>query len=75
MLKTAICIESIVSWYQKFTLQSYTMSLLFKNCWLKEFTYLLIKFNKPKFFPWNTKNTEGHGENKQDTHHHSLREI
>ena len=34
------------------------MSLLFKNGSLAEVNYLLIRFNKTKFFPWNSKNTD-----------------
>ena len=67
-------IEWIIGWYQKFTLTSFTMSLLFKNYQLVEVTCLLTRCHKTKFFPWNTKNTEKHGANKQSTHHHSLRE-
>ena len=51
-------IEWIICWYQKFTLQSSTMYLLFKNYSLAEVTYLLIKFNKTKFFPWVKKYTD-----------------
>ena len=37
-------IEWIIAWYQKFTLKSSTMSLLFKNNWfIVEVTYLLIR--------------------------------
>ena len=43
--------EGIIHWYQKFTLQSFTMSLLLKNYWLVKVTYLLIRFNKIRFFP------------------------
>ena len=41
-----------------------TMSLFFKNYSLVEIMYLLIRFNKIKFFPWNTKNTDRNGINK-----------
>ena len=44
------------------------MSLLFKNYSLFEVAYLLNRFNKTKFFPWNTKNTDRSGANKQNTH-------
>ena len=64
--------ESIISWYQKFSLQSSTMPLLFKNYSLVKVTYLLIRFNKTKFFPRNTKNTDRNGVNKQNTHQHTL---
>ena len=43
-------IEWIICWYQKFTLQRSTMSLLFKNYWLEEVIHLLIRFSKTKFF-------------------------
>ena len=33
------------------------MYLLFKNYWLVEVTYLLIRFSKTKFLQWNTKDT------------------
>lgn len=57
--------RALVSEYhkdQKFTLQSFKMSLLFKNDCLVKVTCLLIRFNKTKLdsirlFPWNTKNT------------------
>ena len=48
------------------------MSLLFKNYSLVEVIHLFIRFNKTKFFPWNTKNTDRNGVNKQiftDTKH------
>ena len=38
---------------KKFTLQSSAMSCLFKNHWLVEVTYQLIRFNKINFFIWN----------------------
>ena len=31
-------------------------------------SHLLIRFNITKFFPWNTKNTDRNGINKQNTH-------
>ena len=40
--------------------------LFIKNYWLAEVTYLLIRFNKTNFFPWNTNNTERYGVNKQN---------
>ena len=46
-------ISWIIHWYQNFTLQSSIMSLLLENCQLVEVTYLLIIFNKTRFFPWN----------------------
>ena len=58
------------------------MILLFKNYLLVEVMYLLIRFSKSKFFPWNTNSTDGNGVNKQNTHthththtHQTLREI
>ena len=50
------------------TLQSSTMFLLLKKYRLVEVTYLLIRFNKTKFFPWNTKNAERCGISKKNTH-------
>ena len=47
--------EWIICWYQKFALQSSTMSLLLKNYWHVETTYLMIKFSNTKLFLWNTK--------------------
>ena len=38
---------------------------------LAEVTYLLIRFRKTKFFPWNTKNTNRKGTNKQNTQTHA----
>ena len=35
----------------------------FKNYSLIEVTHLLIRFNKTKFFLWNTENTDGNGVN------------
>ena len=49
------------------------MSFPFKNYWLIEITYLLIKFNNTKLFLWNT-NTKGYDVKKQHAHHHSVRE-
>ena len=51
----------LIRWYQKFFLQNYTVSLLFKSNWLVEVTVLLTRFNKRRFFPWNTKNTDRYG--------------
>ena len=62
-------IEWIIHWYQKFTLRSFTMSLLSKNYWIVEVTYMLIKYNKMRLFPWNTDRS---GKNKQNTNHHPL---
>ena len=64
---------SKIHWYQKFTLHNSIVSLLF-NYWLVEMMCLLLRFNKTKFFPWNTKNTYRYGVKKQKTNHHSLRE-
>ena len=36
--------------------------------WLAEVTYLLTRFKKIKFFPWNTKNADRNGINKQTAH-------
>ena len=63
--------EVIVYWHQKFTLQSFIMALLFKNYSLIEVMYLLIRFNKTRCFPQNTKNTAKNGTNKQHTHTHT----
>ena len=44
------------------------MPLLFKNCSMIEVKYFLIRFNKSKFFPGNTNNTDRNGvENKIHT--------
>ena len=44
------------------------MPLLFKNCSTIEVKYLFIRFNKSKFFPGNTNNTDRNGvENKIHT--------
>ena len=43
------------------------MSMFLKNYSLMELIYLLIKFNKSKFFPWNTNSTNGNSVNKQNT--------
>ena len=66
-------IELISCSYQTITWQNSTMFLLFKIYWLLEATYLLIRFNHTKFFPWNTRNTERYCANKQNLNHHSLR--
>ena len=51
------------------------MSLLFKIFSPVEVTYLLPRFSKIKFFPWNTKNVDKNGVNKQNIHtHQTLRE-
>ena len=50
------------------------MSLLFKNHWLVEVTYQLIRFNKINFFLLNTKNSDRYGVNIQNNHQNSLRE-
>ena len=47
------------------------MSLLSKNYSLAEIIYMLIRFNKSKFFPSNTYNADGHGVNTQNTHPHT----
>ena len=44
------------------------MPLLFKNYSLAEVPCWLIRFNKTKFFPWNTKNSDRNGINKENTH-------
>ena len=54
-------------WYQCLS----TMSFLFKNYSLVEVIYMLIRFNKAKFFQWNTNNTNRNGVNKQKTHTHT----
>ena len=61
-------------WQQLSVLQSFTMSLLFENVYLVEVIYLVIRFNKTKFLPWNANNTKGYSAHKQNTYHHSLRE-
>ena len=48
-----------------------TMSLLFNNYSLVEVIYLLIRFNKSKFFLSNKNNTDGNGVKKQHTHTHT----
>ena len=58
--------ERIISWYQKFTLQSSTMSFAFRK--LLTSGSHMNRFNKTEFFPWNTKNTDRNGINKQSTH-------
>ena len=66
----------IIRWYQKCTLKSPTMTLLFKTYSFVEVTYMLIKFNSITFFPWNTKDADWNGKNKQNTHtctHQTLR--
>ena len=65
-------IEWIIWCYQNLSLQSFIMSLLFQKYWLIEITYLLIRFNKTRFLPWNTKNTDRYGANKQNKNHHCL---
>ena len=50
------------------------MSLLFINYYFVQVTYLLITFSRTRFFPWNTKNTDRYGVNKQNTRHNSLKE-
>ena len=44
------------------------MYLIFKSYYFPEVTYLLIRFNKTMFFPWNTKNNDRNGVNKQKKH-------
>ena len=44
-----------------------TISLLFKNYSLVDVIYLLIRFNKSKFFSRNRNSTDGNGINKQIT--------
>ena len=46
---------------QIFTLKRSTMTLLFKYFLLLTVLYLLITFNKPRSFLWNTKNTDKNG--------------
>ena len=45
-----------------------TMPLLFEKYSFTEAIYLLIRFTKFKFFPWNTNNTDGNSVNTQNTH-------
>ena len=59
-------IEWTIRWYQKFPLQNSR-----KNYALVEMMYLLIRFNKTTFFPWNTKNTDRNDINKQNTNAHT----
>ena len=47
------------------------MFLYFKNYSLVEVIYLLIRFNKTKFFLQNTKNTDGNCVNQLNTHTHT----
>ena len=51
------------------------MSLLLKNYSLVEVTYLLIGFNKTKFFQLNKKNTDRNGVNKQITRSHTSHSV
>ena len=51
------------------------MSLLLKNYSLVEVTYLLIGFNKTKFFQLNKKNTDRNGVNKQTTRSHTSHSV
>ena len=44
---------------------------LFKTYSFVEVVYLLIRFNKTKFFQGNTNNTNKNGVNKQNTHTHT----
>ena len=67
---------SVLQWMNnlvipKITLQSSTMSLIFKNYLLAEGTYLLIRLNKTEFFLWNTNNTDRNDINKQNTQTHT----
>ena len=57
--------DGLPPFFQKFTLQSSLMSLLFENYWLAGVTCLLIRLNRTKFFRWNEENIERHGVNKQ----------
>ena len=73
VLTAAVCLALNEQFaYQKCTLQSSTMSLLFKNRWVVEVTYQVIRFSEARFFPWNTKNTDRYGVNKQSKNHHSI---
>ena len=45
--------------------------MLFKNYSLTEVIYLLIRSNKTKFFPRNTKTTDRNDVNKLNTHAHT----
>ena len=60
--------------YVYYTVQRSTMSLLFKNSWLVEATYLSIRFSNTTFFSWST-NTKRYDANKLKTHPHSLKET
>ena len=46
------------------------MSLLLSNYSLMQVTYMLIRFSKTKFFPWN-KNIDRNGVNKQNMDKHT----
>ena len=50
---------SVLNWTNNLLISTFyrlSMSLLFQNYWFVEVIYLLIRFNKAKFFPWNMKN-------------------
>ena len=68
VLTAAICIEWMTHWYQKFTLQRFTISVLFKNYSLAEVRHLLIRFSKNSYFLWNTKILYGNRVNEQKSH-------
>ena len=51
------------------------MPLLFKTHSLVEVINLLIRFNKTKFFPWSTKNTDRNGVNRQNTYTHTHEKV
>ena len=60
---------SVLHWMNNFLISKIIYRvpefLFLKKYWLVEVTYLLIRFNKTNFFPWNTNNTERYGINKQ----------
>ena len=69
MLTAAVFI-SLDKWIKNY-LAEFRNVFAFQNYSLVEVIYLLIRFNKIKFFPWNAKNTDKNGANKQNTHAHS----
>ena len=59
-------IKWMIYWYQKIYFTEFHNVFAFQTYSLVEVTYLLIRFNKTKFFPWNTNNTDRNGVNKQN---------
>ena len=74
-------VEWIIHWYQKCTLQSYItlkvtlrelhVTFTLHNVFAFHYSLVEVTYNETTFLPWNTKNTDREGINKENTHTHT----